>query len=311
MIELVVYRLLHLHYLFILHRRLGLYPQIRIIGVSRIYVLEVGAVERNVVKIVFSGIYAQPGFGPAIGMVFALYAVFVKPFIQRSHIAHIVHALYVDNPGQAQPVSVRLDVIFGILCGNKPVASLEPPRRVVPYITYAFFFSELGSYGLCSGNFDLPGRRIVNKPAHAEFVVASFRRTEHLFAQIGRNDRFHLYPVVLQLYRRKIYLYQIHFAVFAVGLKIEYIYSIPGLQPPARNAVTELKLVRLVLVKANRINFATRIVQVSTDVVVGVQVVVFLVRPGEYSVAVVIPVCLVRIAAPIFLRFDDYPYEIP
>ena len=58
MVELVVYRLLHLHYLFVLHCRLGLYPQIRIIGVGRIDVLEVCAVKRNVVKIVFSWIYA-------------------------------------------------------------------------------------------------------------------------------------------------------------------------------------------------------------------------------------------------------------
>ena len=58
MVELVVYRLLHLHYLFILHRRLGLYPQIRIISIGWIDVLEVGAVKRNVVKIVFSWIYA-------------------------------------------------------------------------------------------------------------------------------------------------------------------------------------------------------------------------------------------------------------
>ena len=270
MVELVVYRLLHLHYLFVLHRRLGLYPQIRIIGVGRIDVLEVCAVKRNVVEIVFSGIYAQPGFGPAIRMVFALYAVFVKPFIQRGDIAHIVHALDVYDPRQAQSVSVRLDVIFGILRRNKSVARLEPARRVVPYIAYVFFFSELGGYGLCSGNLNLPVRRVVDKPAYAEFVVARFRRTEHLFTQTGRNNRFHLYPVVLQLYRRKIYLYKVHFAVFAIGLKIEYIYSVPGLQSPACNAVAELKLVRLVLIKADRIDFAARIVQVSADVIVGV-----------------------------------------
>ena len=229
MIELVVYRLLHLHYLFVLHRRLGLYPQIRIIGVGRIDVLEVGAVKRNVVEIVFSRVYTKPGFGPAIRMVFALYAVFVKPFIQRSDIAHIVHALDVYDPCQAKSVSIRLDVIFGILCSNKSVTSLEPARRIVPYIAYVFFFSELGSYGLRSGNLNLPVRCVVYKPGYAEFVIACFRRTEHLFAQIARNNRFHLYPVVLQLYRRKIYLYKVHFAVFAIGLKIEYIYSVPGL----------------------------------------------------------------------------------
>ena len=270
MVELVVYRLLHLHYLFVLHRRLGLYPQIRIIGVGRIDVLEIGAVKRNVVEIVFSGVYAQPGFGPAIRMVFALYAVFVKPLVQGRHVLHIVHALDVDDPGQAKPVSVRLDVIFGILRRNKPVARLEPAGRVVPYIAYVFFFSELGSYGLRSGNLDLPVRCVVDKPGYAEFVIACFRRTEHFFTQIGRNNRFHLYPVVLQLYRRKIYLYKVHFAVFAVRLKIEYVYSVPSLQSPACNAVTELKLVRLVLVKANRINFAARIVQVSADVIVDI-----------------------------------------
>ena len=90
-------------------------------------------------------------------MIFTLYAIFVKPLIQRSHIAHIVHALDIDDPGQAQSVSVRLNVVFNVLCSNKPVTSLEPPGRVVPYIAYAFFFSELGSYGLCSGDFDLPG----------------------------------------------------------------------------------------------------------------------------------------------------------
>lgn len=268
MVELVVYRLLHLHYLFVLHSRLGLYPQIRIIGVGRIDVLKVGAVKRNVVEIVFSGVYAKSGFSPAIRMVFALYAVFVKPFIQRGDIAHIVHALDVDDPGQAKPVSIRLDVIFGILCSNKPVARLEPAGRVVPYIAYVFFFSELGGYSLCSGNLDLPVRRIVDKPDYAEFVVACFRRTEHLFAQTGRNNRFHFSPVMLQLYRRKIDLYQIHFAVFAVRLEIEYVYSVPGLQPPASNAVAELKLIRLVLVKADSIDFAARIVQISADVIV-------------------------------------------
>ena len=75
---------------------------------------------------------------------------------------------------------------------------------------------------------------------------------------------------MLQLYGRKIYLYQIHFAVFAVGLEIEYIYSVPSLQPPTCNAVAELKLVRLVFVKANCINFAVLIVQVSADIIVGV-----------------------------------------
>ena len=75
---------------------------------------------------------------------------------------------------------------------------------------------------------------------------------------------------MLQLYRRKIDLYQIHFSVFAVGLKIEYVYSVPGLQSPASNAVAELKLVRLVLVKANCINFAVLIVQVSADVIVDI-----------------------------------------
>lgn len=270
MVELVVYRLLHLHHLFVLHRRLGLYPQIRIIGVGRIDILEVGAVKCNVVEIVFSGIYAQPGFCPAIRMVFALYAVFVKPLVQGRYVLHIVHALDVDDPGQAKPVSVRLDVIFGILRRNKPVARLEPARRVVPYIAYVFFFSELGGYSLRSGNLNFPVRRVADKPGYAEFIVAWIRRTEHLFAQTGRNNRFHLYPVMLQLYRRKIDLYQIHFSVFAVGLEIEYVYSVPLIQPPACNAVAELKLVRLVLVKADRIDFAARIVQVSTDVIVGV-----------------------------------------
>lgn len=188
MVELVVYRLLHLNYLFVLHRRLGLYPQIRIIGVGRIDILEIGAVKRNVVEIVFSWVYAQSGFSPAIRMVFALYAVFVKPFIQRGDIAHIVHALDVDDPGQAKPVSICLDVIFGILRRNKPVARLEPAWRVVPYIAYVFFFSELCGYGLCSGNLDLPVRRVVDKPDYAEFIAACFRRTEHLFAQTGRNN---------------------------------------------------------------------------------------------------------------------------
>ena len=270
MIELVVYRLLHLHHLFVLHRRLCLYPQIRIIGICRIYVLEVCAVKRNVVEIIFSGVYAQPGFGPAIRMVFALYAVFVKPLVQGRHVLHIVHALDVYDPGQAKSVSVRLDIIFGILRRNKPIARLEPAGRVVPYIAYVFFFSELGGYGLRGGNLNLPVRRVVDKPAYAEFVVARFRRTKHLFTQTGRNNRFHLYPVVLQLYRRKIDLYQIHFSVFAVGLKIEYVYSVPGLQSPASNAIAELKLVRLVLIKADRINFAARIVQISADVIVGV-----------------------------------------
>ena len=203
-------------------------------------------------------------------MVFTLYAVFVKPFIQRGDIAHIVHALDVDDPGQAQPITVCLDIVFGILCGNKPVTSLEPAWCIIPYIAYVFFFSKLGSYGLCSRNFNLPGRRIVNKPAYTEFVIAYFRRTEHLFTQTGRNNRFHLYPVMFQLYRRKIYLYQIHFAVFAIRLEIEYIYSISSLQPPTCNAVAKLKLIRLILVKANRINFTARIVQVSADVIVGV-----------------------------------------
>ena len=115
---------------------------------------------------------------------------------------------------------------------------------------------------------------------------------------------------MLQLYGRKIYLYQIHFAVFAVGLKVEYVYSVPLIQSPTRNAVTKLKFVRFVLVKANRINFAARIVQVSADVVISVKVVIFLVRPGEYTVTVVIPVCLV-FAALISLCLYGYPYEIP
>ena len=99
MIELSIYRLLHPHYLFVLHIRLCLYPQIRIIGVGRIDVLEVCAIKRNVVKIVFSWIYAQPGFSPAIRVVFALYTILVKPLVQGSHVLHIVHALDVDDSG--------------------------------------------------------------------------------------------------------------------------------------------------------------------------------------------------------------------
>lgn len=311
MVELVVYKPLTLlrRDMRIPHSGLRLYPQIRVVGVRRVDIFEIRTVKSDVVQVVLSRVYTKRGFGLSVRMVLALYAVLVKPLVQSRHILHIIHTLYVDYAGQTERVAVRLDVIFGILCRNKSVARLKPTRRVVPYIAYVFFFSELGGYGLRSGNLNLPVRRVVDKPAYAEFVVACFRRTEHLFAQTGRNNRFHLYPVVLQLYRRKIYLYKVHFAVFAVRLEIEYVYSVPGLQSPASNAVAELKLIRFVLVKANRINFAARIVQVSADIVISVKVVIFLVRLGEYSIAVVIPVLLV-FAALITLCLYDYPYEI-
>ena len=309
MVELVVYKLLALlrRNLCILHGGLRLYPQICVIGVRRVDVLEVRAVESDVVQVVLSGIYAECSLSPAIRVVFALYAILVKPLVQGRHVLHVIHALHVNHAGQTERVAVCLDIVFGIPRGNKPVTCLEPTGRVVPYVTNVFLLLEARGHILRRGNPDFTFTCEFDKLVRAG--VAAFR-PEHLFAQRLRNDRLHLVAVMSKLYLRKVYFHQIHFAVFAVRLEIKHVYAVAELKPSPGNAITKLKLVRLVLVKANCINFAVRIIQVSADVIVDIYVVIFLVRPCEYSVAVVIPICLVFTAL-ISLCLDDYLYEIP